>query len=113
MDWKTLGRAGIASVAFLLFSAESLGIEERELQCEGAVAHLIECCPDFDPALLNCNSVACSRTPDLSLGESQCLLDKSCAAIRSAGYCKSFQGVARDGTLHHGQLDGGIGLCAK
>lgn len=72
------------------------GFREDEIDCEKAVVHVSECCPSFIARSLDCSyheSLDCSDSvvsreyPDLSLEDSQCLRDKSCAAMVSDGDC--------------------------
>lgn len=69
------------------------------IDCESAVAHLKNCCPDLDPSLITCHHFylhdeGCgdSRTeqqdPDLNQDQSDCIRDQSCQAIQAHGVCK-------------------------
>ena len=82
-------RAGgilLALAAFVFLSAEDLQIEESELECEQAVAHVSRCCPNFDTKQLYCVYTACGRQPDLTISEARCLQARSCDEI-AAMYC--------------------------
>lgn len=59
-------------------------LEENQLECEQALAHLEECCPALDAPHAcgdGCDSVT------LTLDSSQCLKDSSCAEIQAANMC--------------------------
>lgn len=66
------------------------GIRQDELRCEEAVAHLIDCCPSFPHDSVSCEySEGCSTYyPDFSVAQSDCIIAKSCDAIRAAGLCQ-------------------------
>lgn len=73
----------------LLGGAE--GIDQGELECEEAVQHLIDCCPNDAPA----KKVSCyvgrycdDSRADLSPAQSVCLRDSSCDALYAAGACE-------------------------
>ncbi len=88
MRWlRKLQGVGLAVGAFLTLSAETLEIDEQELECEQAVAHVNECCPGFDPHRFNCTFIACESHPNLSIDESRCIEGKSCDEIRARGLC--------------------------
>jgi hypothetical protein len=64
---------------------------QDELECEEAMAHLIDCCPSSDFRWVSCEFVqGCSEStpPDLSPDESQCLRRLSCAEVRERGVCE-------------------------
>jgi hypothetical protein len=65
------------------------GLRQDELDCEQAVAHLKECCPDFVGATIACEfSDGCGTTdPALSIDESHCILALECAALVKSGIC--------------------------
>ena len=69
-------------------------LREDELRCEEAVAHLDDCCNDFDPTQLSCRFLeGCSGTDDdltltdFSVAQSECITELSCSRIRLAGLC--------------------------
>ena len=73
------------------------GFREDEVVCEEAVAHIADCCPDFDPqagpegARVSCeyDESACdARLPDLSADESACIRELSCAELKERGICE-------------------------
>jgi hypothetical protein len=60
-------------------------LNEEQLECEQAIAHLEECCPALNAPLVcgdGCSSVT------LTLDTSHCLQDSSCAEVQAAGMCK-------------------------
>jgi hypothetical protein len=65
------------------------GLRQDELDCEQAVAHLQECCPDFGTATIACvSSRGCDVSePALSIQESQCVIDRACADLVASGLC--------------------------
>ena len=80
----------LGAVAFLCLKGD-YGLRGDELYCEAAVKHLEECCPQYPEHALSCTYTAgaCEPTiyPDLDLDRSQCLLDRSCAALSATGAC--------------------------
>jgi hypothetical protein len=67
-------------------------LRQDEAECEEAVARLIECCPGFDPAAINCEYVKgdCDQGsvyPSLSAPDSECILGKSCEALNAQKVC--------------------------
>jgi hypothetical protein len=83
-----------ALLALLVGAGQPLaqqGFRQDELECEEALAHLDDCCEDFDPAAVDCNHVDGCDTdtfPTISVDESQCIRDKSCESIRRDGICQ-------------------------
>ena len=71
------------------------GIDERQLECEEAVARLQECCPDLRISELRCHPEGCDgvTTPTLTLDESKCILNETCGAITSADTCHRVEAV--------------------
>jgi hypothetical protein len=68
------------------------GIDKGELECEEAVKHLIDCCPD-DSAI---RQVSCyvsrycgSTTPELPGPQARCLRDSSCDDLYASGACSA------------------------
>jgi len=83
-------RTCLALVAGLLLPLACGLIREDELECEQAVAHLLDCCPGFDARRLVCMyEGGCGSTvyPSLPLEESKCLEALDCASIRAGDYC--------------------------
>ncbi len=63
-------------------------IREDEVECEEAVAHLVQCCPGFDPTKVNCEYLApqgCSggRQPELDVDTSRAIRRLACAEVES------------------------------
>jgi hypothetical protein len=71
-------------------------IADDEFLCEEAATHLFECCPELNRTKVDCSSEwrACSgfqcdphfTATTLTVQESNCILDKSCDALRT-GTC--------------------------
>jgi hypothetical protein len=83
------------------------------VSCEEAIAHLTECCPGFDPTIQSCKdrewqkeergceSYSLSQgdvLPELSLDESRCVRELSCADIRGRGICEKVAKNSERGT---------------
>jgi hypothetical protein len=88
-------------------------IREDEVWCEAAVARLDDCCAGFDPRRFSCvHSSGCNdeTVPTLSQRSSQCIVDRSCESLLSAGICKrmveeSRQPIPlREGTLRDSEV---------
>ncbi len=70
-------------------------LRQDELLCEEATARLTDCCNDFATREMRCVfDEGCNaevdgpaRVTDLSVEESTCVLDLSCAEVRGAGLC--------------------------
>src|SRR5262249_2143923 len=81
------------------------GLRQDELDCEEAVAHLQECCPNFAGATLACEySDGCGVTePALSIDESHCILARDCADVVASGLCEKTRDLesphTEDGSL--------------
>jgi len=82
------------------------GLRQDEIDCEQAVAHLQDCCPDFGTATIACvSSQGCDVSdPALSIAESQCILDRSCESLIASGLCAATHDLESrhqddDGTL--------------
>jgi hypothetical protein len=78
------------------------GIREDEFDCEGAVAHLADCCPGFRAAFVDCSyqpSEGCSSPvfPDLSVAQSTCVRAESCASLVASGVCARASKLPLDG----------------
>jgi hypothetical protein len=89
--WAALGLALLVSSSVVEPSA-SPGIRRGELQCEEAVARLVECCPDLRPRDFFCeyeDSGGCAgaREPDLDGADYEYLRSHSCDEVREAGWC--------------------------
>jgi len=72
----------------LLGGAE--GIDKGELECEEAVQHLLDCCPDDAKV----RTIACyvgrgceTKTADLPPAQARCLRDQSCDDLYASGAC--------------------------
>ncbi|UQA60765.1 hypothetical protein [Polyangium aurulentum] len=66
------------------------GLREDELLCEETAARLADCCPDFDPSVLECSYVSgCGTTtfPAITIAESACIDDLSCSQLIGRGVC--------------------------
>ena len=86
---RLLRRVATMAVAVVWLGAG--GIREDEFQCEQAVAHLHDCCPDLDPGAVSCSfSSSCGATlfTTFSVEESQCIQDASCEAILRGHLCE-------------------------
>ncbi|NOU31659.1 MAG: hypothetical protein HOO96_27475 [Polyangiaceae bacterium] len=71
--------------------------------CEGAVAHLADCCPSFEPKRIACSydyefNAGCEspdtsqwQYPAITEPQAQCILSSSCEQIRSTGMCARAQ----------------------
>jgi hypothetical protein len=103
--WCPAGRIAdlifrFAPLAILLTFSSTLvrgaGFREDEVVCEEAVAHIVDCCPDFDLEGPEGVSVSCTydesgcdaRLPDLSADESACIRELSCDELKERGICE-------------------------
>lgn len=99
----------IVSVAAVLLLMGNFGLRQDELQCAEALTHVIDCCPDFNTnttmtsrdAMSLCRySDACDeRFPVLEVGQSRCLQELDCAAMRSQGVCARMQAAVDGGQM--------------
>ena len=83
---RLMGVIALLLVVLLAPRARGDTLREDEFLCEDAVAHIHECCPDFDVTSVACNYTegGCGTktvNPDLSEFNSACLIDASCADI--------------------------------
>jgi hypothetical protein len=88
------------------------GFREDEVRCEDALAHLLECCPNFDRAPITCayhytGGCGSSTTtyPALSIRQSQCVESSSCTALRDDHVCEAAQ-QARSYSVYWVDADG-------
>jgi hypothetical protein len=96
---------GVATLLVLVFGDGCDDVREDELQCEEAVAHMQGCCDSFEPDV-SCTFQGvpdCSGEtpiyPDISIDQSQCIRDLSCAEVRERGLCeKATWPTALEGT---------------
>jgi hypothetical protein len=85
-----LAIAGIIALAFACGDA----LRQDELDCEEAVSHLQECCPNFDSRSIACvyddnGNQGCNppTLPDISSSQSQCIRNAKCDAVVASGIC--------------------------
>jgi hypothetical protein len=84
------GRVGaIGIILFLLLGA----FDEKNIECEEAIAHLQDCCDDLDARYV-CESGCVGTT--LPLKESNCIQDRTCSELISAGVCERVTQLSRD-----------------
>jgi hypothetical protein len=73
----SLARRACAALAAIVGATGAL--DEDELHCEEAVAHLSECCPDlFVENLCGSAGSLCERTVTLTRDESECITELAC-----------------------------------
>lgn len=74
--------------------------EQDQVECEEAVAHLVECCPELRPEWFFCERLepfsGCgdAREPDIDLEKSRVIRGRSCAELRDADWCSWARKVA-------------------
>lgn len=109
---RAWGVAAVVLALIVTLGVSCNGFRVDEMECEKAVAHLVECCPGFHPEELNCSyseDLDCSdrptarNSPALGLADSACLLARSCDALTASGSCDLAQRARRDRI----ELDGG------
>src|SRR4051812_48491925 len=97
MGWLRKTLAFWVAALALSLALGSNGIREDELECEEAIAHLVECCPRFAAASVKCeydDSEGCKTTyTALSIAESRCIERRSCDDVRSSGLCTKVSGL--------------------
>jgi hypothetical protein len=104
-------RRTVAIVAVVLGIVINLGVScngfrEDEVECEQAIAHVAECCPDFHAGEVDCtytdhidcnDNVTGTEYPALSIDDSHCLQKKRCDELVTSGDCTRAQAArARD-----------------
>jgi hypothetical protein len=98
-----LGAAALFSLGFGRFT-------EEVFECEHAIDHLLECCPEItqDDFRGNCQQDydGCEprRRPLLFSEESRCIQELDCPALVEQGVC-----ARADGALHALHTDNGVG----
>jgi hypothetical protein len=72
-------------------------IRQDEFDCENAVSHLEQCCPDFPAGTVDCTySGGCMPTgPVFNTAESDCIRGSSCSSLRAGGACDLAAKLAR------------------
>lgn len=81
---------GVPLVGVVLLLGGAEGFDARELACEDAVQHLVDCCPNGAPArALHCYVGRGCEDDDLDLDENQaeCLRDSDCETLYASGAC--------------------------
>ncbi|HSN13581.1 MAG TPA: hypothetical protein VLT61_03060 [Anaeromyxobacteraceae bacterium] len=84
----------VALLAGLLLSRANggcAGMERSELQCEEAVARILDCCNVSDLPGVECSHFqdACGGEvhPELDIAESRCVRDATCGELEARGVC--------------------------
>src|SRR5689334_8220548 len=77
-------------VAALLLTSLHCDLNEDDLRCEQAVAHLSDCCPGFDPQQFACASGGCGGSDQrgIEYQDSLCIVSLDCAALQAKGICE-------------------------
>lgn len=64
------------------------GLEGSELQCEEAVARIVDCCGVRPEVSCSHYANSCGEYfPELDLAESRCIRDASCGDLEARGVC--------------------------
>lgn len=89
ITWRR--RLALGSLAPFVFLLLGFDLDEGELKCEQAAAHVQECCPDVTfPRLACIQQGGCDREEDETLvarDESDCLRDLSCDELAERDIC--------------------------
>ncbi|MDB4964499.1 MAG: hypothetical protein JWN44_188 [Myxococcales bacterium] len=88
--WKRFVITIPAAVLSLTLLGGAEGIDKGELECEEAVKHLLDCCPNDGPIkMISCyEGRFCDHaSPDLSGATSRCMRDASCDDLYASGAC--------------------------
>src|SRR5258708_5284220 len=62
-------------------------LDAGELRCEEAVKHLVDCCPGFNPQIVECGGACAS--PVIDIPTSACIARATCSEVHRRGYCTS------------------------
>ncbi len=84
--------AVVAGLVLLMTSQRASGLREDDLQCEEAVTHLNDCCPNFDLSKISCSyKSGCGSTQyaELGIDDSVCIQNKECKELIAQGICTS------------------------
>ena len=95
-------RRRVVTLLIALLSSVTLmcggGFDEKEVDCEDAVAHLKECCTSDAPTHVRCRveDHGCDSTtyPSLTSDEATCILQQSCNAIVKGQMCARAEAAA-------------------
>jgi hypothetical protein len=76
-------------VAVAALGALACGIREDELSCEEAVAHLADCCPDFNTDKIGCQHGCDDNVVGTSFdtAQSHCIQEMPCDRLRATDVC--------------------------
>jgi hypothetical protein len=102
---RSLVTAAVVAVTFAVRAGlpDDSNFRPDVLSCEDAVAHLAECCPQFDPHAVQCfysfqvlsgcgDDLSTDQVaPALSPDESACIRAMSCDALRNSTVCARAQ----------------------
>jgi hypothetical protein len=86
---RTRSRGVVLGVVFGIMLACG-SVDEDELVCEDAVAHLSDCCPGLDPVRFSCQGdTACGGdgVPSITARAGDCVRSRSCSELITAGVC--------------------------
>jgi hypothetical protein len=84
-------RRGAPLGGVLVVSAAWDTLNEEDLRCEELMAELADCCPDFDPTVINCQYEGCNPAT-FSVSELSCLEEMSCREIHARDLCARLDG---------------------
>lgn len=103
---RTLRRAVLLAIIGTAAMLSTHCLRQDEVECEEAVATLLECCAGFERYTVQCqfNDVCGISYPDLAPAESECIFGKPCSEIRSRKICER---VTARGELKRRQDSGG------
>jgi hypothetical protein len=94
------------------------GFAGAQVKCQAAVGQLLDCCPDFTPGSLACDTTSFTEGsgcgsppviysyPTLNEDESECILSQSCSSLVSTGVCLRASTLAASGPTQE-PADGG------
>lgn len=96
MSWARRSALFALAGLGLLSHVAGNSFREDELECEQAIAHLVDCCPDFPAGSVQCvYDEGCGTVTEtaLSVAESRCIERKSCDDVRASGLCEKVKGL--------------------
>jgi hypothetical protein len=104
-------RLALPVTALLVLPSLGAGMPPDQLECELALAHLVECCPAFAFDDKVCGSAGCEKAPALPEAVSRCMQELDCAALVESGVCSRAGEALAPGTVFYAPDPVGVQVC--
>lgn len=101
---RTVAVAAVVFGIIINLGVSCNGFREDEIECEQAISHIQACCPGFRAKEIDCSysdridcndNVTGAEYPALSIEDSECLQNKTCAQLIDNGDCTRAQAAKK------------------